>query len=232
MENNSNFDTFIFISKNELVVTVYSKLNKKIYENNIIIENDIDKIDFEKFNLFLSQNILSIEKEINHFINNVFIILDFNVFFSFDISIKNNFENQVSFDDINRLLSEVKDYCKKTLNEKKISHVIIKNYLIDNVSFTDLPENVYCNSLSLDINFLCVDEKLSKSFENVLKKYQIGLNKIISANYIKDFLSEEENNMCLMAKKITLGYNPNEVMLVNKTTRYRGFFEKFFNFFN
>ena len=35
-----------------------------------------------------------------------------------------------------------------------------------------------------------------------------------------------------MTKKMVNGYNPNEVLLVNKTRKNEGFFEKFFNFFN
>ncbi len=35
-----------------------------------------------------------------------------------------------------------------------------------------------------------------------------------------------------MTKKIINGHNPNEVKLVNKTRENKGFFEKFFNFFN
>ena len=34
-----------------------------------------------------------------------------------------------------------------------------------------------------------------------------------------------------MARKIINGHNPNEVSLINKSLKNKGFFEKFFNFF-
>ena len=68
--------------------------------------------------------------------------------------------------------------------------------------------------------------------ETILKKYQISLSNILSAKYINEFLKNEKIDFFIMAKKIMEGYNPNEVLMVNKTNKNKGFFEKFFNFFN
>ena len=65
-----------------------------------------------------------------------------------------------------------------------------------------------------------------------LEKYQISLGEVVSANYVKKFLTKNENELFLMTGKIIKGHNPNEVILVKKTQKNQGFFEKFFNFFN
>ena len=68
--------------------------------------------------------------------------------------------------------------------------------------------------------------------EQILKRYQISLEKVVSAPYIKKFLTDDDKDIFLMAKKIIAGYNPNEVKLAEKTIKNKGFFEKFFNLFN
>ena len=47
-----------------------------------------------------------------------------------------------------------------------------------------------------------------------------------------DHLSDEQNDIFLMSKKLIIGHNPNEVLFVDKMPKNKGFFEKFFNLFN
>ena len=54
----------------------------------------------------------------------------------------------------------------------------------------------------------------------------------MSGDYVKSFLRNEHDDIFFMAKDIINGHNQNEVLLVDKNPRYRGFFEKFFNFFS
>ena len=37
------------------------------------------------------------------------------------------------------LLNDAKDDCKESIKDKKIIHILIDNYLIDNNSYQDLP---------------------------------------------------------------------------------------------
>ena len=55
---------------------------------------------------------------------------------------------------------------------------------------------------------------------------------LVSGAYIRQFLDDENKDIFLIAKKMINGHNPNEVMLVDKTLKKQGFFEKFFNFFS
>ena len=126
---------------------------------------------------------------------------------------------------------EAKDSCKKTIEEKKIIHMIIENYKIDNKNYSFLP-NGNCNNFSIDVKFICVPHEVLKNLEKTLKKYQISLNQLLSASYVCQFSVENENDIFLTAKKLMKGYNPNEVFLIDKTNKNQGFFEKFFNLFN
>ena len=69
--------------------------------------------------------------------------------------------------------------------------MIIENYQIDNKNYNFLPEKLNCNNFSLDIKFTCLPLALIKSFESSLEKYQISINQIICADYVKKFFKDK-----------------------------------------
>ena len=55
---------------------------------------------------------------------------------------------------------------------------------------------------------------------------------MISTDYIKDFFSNDDSDYVTLAKKLLEGCNQNEVVLVKKTQKIQGFFEKFFHLYS
>ena len=110
--------------------------------------------------------------------------------------------------------------------------MLIFNYYIDDIHFTELPLNQKCKNFSLDISFICLPDELIKHIVKTLKKFQISINRILSATYIDKFANDRDTNFFKMASKIIGGYNENEIKLINKTLKNKGFFEKFFDLFN
>ena len=126
MDNDINFETYLFIGQKKIIISVYSESNKIIYEKILLIEDDQRKLDFDKLDHFLNENIFKIEKLIKNFINKIFIILDVDEFLSIELSIKNNsYENKLISKNLNHLLKEAKDCCNETIEKKK-------NYTHDN----------------------------------------------------------------------------------------------------
>ena len=232
MSNNLNYETYIFLNFEKIIISVYDDLDKKIYEENLKIEKIENKDFFEKIDFFLSKSIFKIEKKLNNFIKETSIIIDLDIFFPLEISIKNNYENKIDLENIKRLLYEAKSYCRKTLDNKEIIHIVITNYKIDNKNFSYLPPETNCKNFSLDIKFIGISSDYIKNLELILKKYHISLKRLVNGNYVKSFLTKDEKDIFLMTKKIVNGFNPNEVVLINKTEKKQGFFEKFFHFFN
>ena len=182
---------------------------------------------------FLSQNIFSIEKILNSFIKKINIILITQDFFPFEISLKdNNYGKMISQKNVIHLLNEAKDQCKKTIQNKRIIHMLIENYLIDNHNYSYLPNEIKCNFFSLDIKFICLPNKLVKMFEEVLSKYHISINHLLSADYLNEHFDNNETDIFIRASKVIDGCNLNEVKIVNKTFKKRGLFERFFNIFS
>ncbi len=235
MNSDIQFETFLFVSykKFSILVIRTSDLQKIYLEETQLTVNDTGEIDFSKLNKFLDKNIFKIEKFLKDFIKNIYLIIDFNNFFPIKISIKkDNFGNQLSSNSLSYTLNEAKDLCRKTLNEKKIIHLIIENYVIDEKHFSNLPKNLKCRNFSLDLKFICLSDDLFKSFEQILKRYQISLKRVVSYNYVKKFIDDDSSDIYNLSKKIAQGSFENEVLIVNKNNKKQGFFERFFNFFS
>ncbi len=232
MDDNIDLEAYLLISQKKLIISVNTNFDNKIYQNELMLQKKFDNIDLIQLDEFLHQNIFKIEKQSKNFIKNISIILDLNIFFPIEISVKkNNYEDKIDMDDLKHILYEAKDDCKKTLQGNKISHMLIDCYKFDGDSYSYLPKDIRCKNYSLDIRFICISDNLIQSLENILKKYQISLKQVLSAKYIKNFLTDADKSIFEVAKRIINGHNPNEVRFINKSLKNKGFFEKFFNFF-
>ena len=235
MTNNFDFNTYLYLSKKKNIISVYEK-NKfeKVYEKETLINKPINSINYQELDNFLNENIFRIEKKLNNFKKKLIVIIDLDFFFLFQLSIKKkDFENLNNLKSLIHLINEAKVNCKKTIDERRIIHLIINNYKINNENYSSLPKDLNTKSLSLDLKFICLSNEIIKNLEEILNKYQISLSQIVDADYVKEFLNNKYNeNIFLMTRKILSGYNPNEVLLVNKSNKNKGFFEKFFNLFS
>ncbi len=232
MNNNQVFETYLFISRNKFIISVITSSNKEIYKDEFFLEENLDYLISDKLNFFLNKNIFNIEKILNNFVEKIFVILEFDGFFSIKVSIKeNNYENTINVKNLNHLLYEAKDCCNKTIENRKIIHMVIENYQIDKKNYSSLPRDINGNAFSIDINIICISDKMIKDLEIMLSKYQISLTQVVSAQYVNKYVLNEKN-IVFAAKKIISGHNSNEVRLIKKTDKNEGFFEKFFNFFN
>ena len=82
----------------------------------------------------------------------------------------------------------LKNVCKKTIDQKKIIHMIINNYQIDNKNYSSLPKNKM-QQLFIRFKANLFSNSLIIEIEMILKKYHISLNQLLSGSYIKNFFS-------------------------------------------
>ena len=233
MKSSSANKTFIFISSNKFVIISLNEANKTNYKKETIIKDQDKKFDLDLFNNFLNENIFKIEKELGEFIKVIYLIIENKEIFSVNLSIKNKInETSINTKIINNLLIEAKNYCEDTLKKAEVLHMKIDQFYIDNEHYKVLPDKISCESLSLDLSFICVPNNILNSFEKSLNKFQISVYRTISYQYLHSFLKIDNNNLELVAQKILTGFNENEVILMQKKSINLGFFEKFFNFFN
>tara|TARA_Y100000992_G_scaffold302573_1_gene277430 strand:+ start:832 stop:1536 length:705 start_codon:yes stop_codon:yes gene_type:complete len=234
MDNEKNFETFLFIGLNNFIISIKTKDNlETIHEKEINFKNVSSVFNSDKLSDFLNQNIFKIEKSLNFFIKDINIILEHEEFLPIQVSIKkNNYGNLISKNDIIYSLNELQNHCKKTLAEKKIVHMLIDEYTIDDKTYSNFVPNLSCKNFSLNVRFICLPNYIIDNLEKILKKYQIVIHRIVEINYLNDFFKDNGKDIFFNAKQIILGCNENEVKLLEKSRKNEGFFEKFFNFFN
>ena len=234
MTNKVDFQTFLYLNHNRFIIYVTEILtNEKIYSEKLEIEENSTELKFSKLEEFLNINIFKIEKKLNNFIKDIYVILDSNEFHSIKLSIKkNNNGNHINTEALIHPLSDLKNLCQSNLQNEKVIHFLIEKYVIDNKFYTTLPENINCNIFSLDTEFICLSKNLIENIEKILKKYHISLNQILSASYVEKFKDNSDNSIFTTASRIVSGHNTNEVLMVGKIDKKQGFFERFFNFFN
>jgi hypothetical protein len=231
MIENSDFETFLCISKNKYQIFFYDKNNlKNIYNEEINISGENDLNELSKF---IDKNIYKIEKMINNFIRNIILIIEDDKILDVSISIKKkNYEKRIAQNHLENSLVEVKDIFRENYQDQTIMHMIIVNS--DNNEKNDLLNNPNNNDdyLFLEVNFISITNKFTYYFEKLLENHQVEIKRRMSANYIKSFFGEDLTELSEMANKLNNGLNKNEVQLVSKSTKNRGFFERFFQLFS
>ena len=111
-------------------------------------------------------------------------------------------------------------------------HMIINKYLVDGKNYFSFINNLKGELICLEVKFICIPNKLTADIEKILQNYHIKINQYMNENYIKSFIDDKDTELSLMAYKIQRGYNKNEVLFVPKTSKKKGFFEKFFLLFS
>ena len=232
MNEVSNIETYLIISRNKLEIYLFDVIKfENLYSDETITKNN--SLDHISLYNFLDENILKIEKLIGKFVENIFIIIENEQLFKTQIGIKKkNYDKVLSYNAVKSLVVESKELFQKSYKDQKIMHIVVNNYLINGKNFEYLKKEIYAEDLSLIINFISIPESLSSRLENMLEKYQIKINRYLDKGYISSFFEDQTIKFPAMICKILNGSNLNEVQLIPKIDKNRGFFEKFFQLFS
>ena len=111
-------------------------------------------------------------------------------------------------------------------------HFVVNRCLIDGINYTSFDEEIDGEDMSIEVSFISISNILIKEISNVLEKYQIKVDRLFEKKYIKNLFKGEHLDLSLIAFKIQSGHNKNEITLVPKSMKKRGFFEKFFQLFS
>ena len=228
------FEVYLTISKEKYEIYLLDKKNlKNIYKKEIYLENNLNKIDYSLLINFLDKNIFKIEKLIGNFLKTIFLVIENNQILNFSIGIKKkNYNEKINKYYLESSLAELKDLFKENYQNNKIIHFVVDRYLIDGVSYTSFDEEIDGDQMCVEASFISVPNILIKEIGNVLEKYQIKIDRLFEKKYIKNLFKGEHLDLSLIALKIQSGHNKNEITLVPKSQKKKGFFEKFFQLFN
>ena len=231
MIENSDFETFLYISKSKYQIFVHDKNNlKNLYNEEIEYS---DETELNTLSKFLDDNIYKIEKKIKNFIRSIILIIEDDKILEIGISLKKKiYEKSENQKQLENSLVEVKDIFKENYQDLLIMHMVIvekeNNFLLNNANNND-------DYLFLEVNFISIPNKFTFYFDKLLENHQINIKRYMSGDYIKSFFdieSKESMELFVMANKLNDGLNKNEIELISKSKENRGFFEKFFQLFS
>ena len=233
MTEEINLETYLNISPYEFGIYLFDKKNlTNLYQQEIKFENN-NKIDFKLLNKFLEENIFKIEKLIGNFVNNVYVLIDYYKITNLSFGIKKkNYQENIKQDFLEEILTESKDIFKENYQNQKILHVIINRYIVDHKSYMKFNENFKGNHFCIEVEFKYISKEFINEIDKVLSGFQIKIFKFFDGNYIKDFFKNDKIELPKIFSKIHSGFNENEVEIIVKSNKKRGFFEKFFQLFS
>ena len=233
MGNTVNHKYFLLITFKKISLVALDSKNQIFFTKEILIEDLSVQENFNSLEKFLNQNIFDIEKSLGKYVEDIFLIIDYHEFISVNLSFKYNYKGlKFSSIDITNSLIDIKNQFKKTIKDYQIIHMLINKFIIDGNIYSYLPNEMNCNNLCVEAKFICLKKDIILNLKKILSKYQISLNKILYFDYLNDLDVSDDKNIFVTAEKVLRGFNQNEILLINKSTQNKGFFEKFFDFFS
>ena len=233
MNEELEFETYLSISQNQIAIYLFDIKNvKNLYEEKIVFENYNNNLDLNNLTKFLDKNIFKIEKLVGKFIKNIFLVIEDKNVLNLFIGIKRkNYEEIINQKFLENILTDAKDLFKENYPNKKIMHIIINRYLVDENNYLFFKENLRGDDFCLEIEFKSISKNIIYDLDKILEKFQIKIVEYLDGNYIKNFNKNKELEFSTMIYKIRYGINENEVKLIPKNLQKKGFFEKFFQLF-
>ena len=228
----TDFETFLFISKNKYQIFVYDKNNyKNLYDKELLI-NDRDELsNLDRLSNFIDENIYKIEKILNDFIKSIIIIIENDNILNTSISLKkNNYDEKINQKHLESNLIEIKDLFYENYQDQIIMHMILVDK--DEKEYLSKNSDINQDHLFLEVSFISLSNNITTFFDKLFEKHQIKISKYMSAKYIKSFLNKETSDLSAMANKLKNGHNQNEVIIISENIVNKGLFEKFFQLFS
>ena len=234
MIEEENFETYLSISPKKFEIFLFDKKNlKSLYKDKLELENKIDFLNLDNLSNFLDANIFKIEKLADNFIKNIFLIIESEKNSYVNICIKKkNYENLVNYKNLEIALTEVKDLFKENYQKQNIMHMIVKNYSVNGKNYSSFINDINGDYLSLEVNFISIPSNFELILDKILEKYQIRIDTFLDGKYLIEQSKDNKFELPNIANKIINGYNQNEVILVPKNLKNKGFFENFFQLFS
>ena len=231
-----NFDIYLDLCPTKLSIAAFKKFSGHstfFKEYNCVTNLNKDQLNFENAEKTIEKNIFEIEKKTGEFLNDIYLMVETPESISINLSlIKDNEGKKIQKKNVQYLIQDAKQQILRSYYNKKIIHIIVSNYVIDNVAYNYLPLDINCKKFSIDIQFICFPSNLVKKLEELFNNHQIFINKIICTNYAKSFTKKESCvNICESGLKLIQGVNKQEVVIVPRKLEKKGFFERLFHFF-
>jgi cell division protein FtsA len=207
--SDKKFQTIIDCGFSKITAGAFNKEDKN---NPFFIESNFYR-DQSNFKLEIKEIVASIEKFTNEYIDNVDLMVDSSKMISIAISVFKKIEAlKLRQDDILFLIQEAKQQILKYYSNYNIAHITISNYKIDNVDYSELPDEIDCDFVSLDIIFICLPSELVLTFKNIFLELNISINQIICSSYAKSINYKKNLDLTSDVSFIDIGFKKTSII--------------------
>ncbi len=190
---------FIKLSSLNLNFTVFDNEennNRLIYSDNVrsegIKNNTITNFD-ALLNL-IKANILLLEKKFDFVFKETVLILDIfnNCLVNFS-GFKNLNSSQLTKQNITYIINSLRTKINETEKKKVVIHIFNSKYILDGQALENLPIGLFGNFYSHELSFFLIDENDYKNIQNIFKKCNLRIKKIISNDFLEGINLINEN---------------------------------------
>ena len=213
--SNKNFDIYFDCGLSKIRGIALDKADPK---NNFCIEKNF----FSNFSILESdiQEIINgLEIETNEYLNDVSLMIDSSKMLLIGISTFRKFDgSKLKKDSIQFLIQDAKQQILRNYSDYNIAHIMIKNYKIDNVDHAFFPDEINCNLISIDIDFICLPKSAVDYFKNEFFKLNISINQIHCSSYVKSLNYINNYPLVENINFIDIGFKKTAIICYDKNT--------------
>ena len=185
MEKN-NLSTIIDFGSTNLRLGVFDeKLSNLFFKTKEVNQND----NFENYVKSINLIIREAEKKISTHLENITVLYDTPEICSVDICIKKKLDQMTNFNEnILSMILEANNLINNHYQNKKIIHLIIKKYIINDKEFFNIPDEIpKLDSLILEIKLILVPYSRYKNVIEIFNKNNLKVLNFFSSSLVKSF---------------------------------------------
>ena len=181
-----SYPTVIDFGSSELRLGVFDKkLSKLFFKSKSIFQ----KSNYEEYSKSINILIREAENKISSHLENLTVLYDSSEIFTIDLSIKKKLEQKVVFDDVcSSIILEANQLIKNCYIDKKVIHLIIKKYIINDKEFLNIPDEIpKLNTITIEMKFICLPYDEYKNIFEIFKKNNLKILNFFLSSLVKSF---------------------------------------------
>ena len=182
----NNYQTIVDYGSSELRLGVFdNKLTKLFFQSKTVSK----KNNYEEYSKSINLLIREAENQVSTHLEDLTILYDTSEIFTIDLSIKKKIDQKILFKDVcSSIILEANQLIKDCYIDKKVIHLIIKKYIVNNKEFLNMPDEISeLNSLILEIKFICLPYSQYKNVFDTFKKNNLEVVNFFSSSLVKSF---------------------------------------------
>ena len=228
MSFDRKIESFIYLGKNKISISVFNEKNRPIFKKNLLIQKNYLDLDFNAHE-FIEKTIFEFEKKNQIFLKQTNVIIDHDHFLEINISKKDKVNKPlITKQDIEYLIFDLKKIVQDNNYNYSITNIKIKNFRVDEKNYETFEQITSGGTLSLEVMFESLKKEILVEIKNFFSNLEIDINKYFSTNYLELGTFNEKVDVCAAAAKSLYNYDQNEVTIIPKMRKKKSFFEKLF----